>query len=96
VTGAIEADGIADWLVVHFPSGVSLHLTIGNAASAAGASNFQVAGYSSCASMIITTTGTGTKSLDFPDSGPHDVIVHIVANPWNVAYPSYTLRLEGR
>ena len=51
---------------------------------------------SDCSSLIVMTTGTGTKTLDFPDSGPHDVIVRIGANPWKAATPTYTLKLEAR
>jgi len=97
VTGALAAAGSADWLVVTFAAGATVHLTIGNAAAASDASDFQVQAFSkNCSSMIVMTTGTGTKSLDFPDSGPHDVIVKIEANPWKVATPTYTLKLEGR
>ena len=73
-----------------------MRLTVSNAATAAAASNIQVEAYSSCASLLVMTTGTGTKTLDFADSGPHEVFVRIGANPWNAAYPTYTLTLEGR
>jgi hypothetical protein len=96
VNGAIKSAGSNDWLLVHFAPGASVRLTIGNATPAADASDFQVLAFSDCSSLIVMTTGTGTKTLDFPDSGPHDVIVRIGANPWKAATPAYTLKLEAR
>ena len=96
VNGAIKTAGSTDWLLVHFAPGASVRLTIGNAAPATDASDFQVLAFSDCSSLIVMTTGTGTKTLDFPDSGPHDVIVRIGANPWKAATPTYTLKLEAR
>jgi len=96
VTGAIEAAGVEDWLVVHF-TGASVHVTLGSAVPIPGGSDFQIAIYSACSSPSTTpTTGAGIKTVDLPGSGPHDVIIRIMAGPWNAAGAMYTLRLEGK
>ncbi len=96
VTGAIKTSGSIDWLTVRFASGTSVHLTLSNAAPAADVSDFQLQAFSDCSSMIVMTTGTGEKTLDFPDSGPHEVLVRIVASEWKATSPTYRLKLEGR
>ena len=96
VTGEIKTSGSMEWLTLRFAPGTSVHLTLNNAAPAADASDFQLQAFSDCSSMIVMTTGTGEKTLDFPDRGPHAVLVRIVANQWKAASPTYSLKLEGR
>ena len=96
VTGTIEAAGVEDWLTVRFTS-ASVQVTLGSPVPIPGGSDFQIATYSACSSPLTSpTTGSGTKSLDLPGSGPHDVIVRITASPWNATNATYTLRLEGK
>jgi hypothetical protein len=96
VTGGIEAAGVEDWLTVHFTS-ASVHVTLGSPVPIPGGSEFQIATYSTCSAPSVSpTTGSGTKSLDLPGSGPQDVIVRITASPWNATNATYTLRLEGK
>jgi hypothetical protein len=96
VTGGIEAAGVEDWLTVHFTS-ASVHVTLGSPVPIPGGSEFQIATYSTCSAPSASpTTGSGTKSLDLPGSGPHDVIVRITASPWNATNATYILRLEGK
>jgi hypothetical protein len=96
VTGSIKTSRGIDWLTLRFAPGTSVHLTLNNSTPAADASDFQMQAFSDCSSMIVMTTGTGEKTLDFPDSGPHTVLVRIVTNQWKAASPAYTLKLEGR
>ena len=95
VTGVIEAASALDWFTVRFNAGVSIHLTLG--AAVTGGSEFQVRGYSACSTPLTAgTAGAGTKTLDFPDSGPHTVLIRISASPWDGARATYNVRLEAR
>ena len=96
MTGTSKAAGSADWLTVNFPSGTSMRMTISNPVAAADASDFQLQAFSDCSTMIVMTTGLGTKTLEFPDNGPHAVLVRIVASQWRSASPTYSLKVEGR
>jgi hypothetical protein len=95
VTGTIEAPVALNWITVRFSTGTSLHLTLNSAA--AGGSDFQMRAYSDCTTPLgAATSGGGTKTLDFPDSGPHSIIVRVHAKPWDDTRRSYTIALEGR
>jgi hypothetical protein len=97
LNGVIDTAGVEEWITVRLVNGTSAHATLSNAAAGSGGSDFQVQAYSSCATPIGSpTAGTGPKTLDLPDSGPHEIILRITANPWVVARPMYTLRLESR
>jgi hypothetical protein len=95
VTGTIEAAGVEDFFRISFATGTSVKVTLSNADGSA--SDFQLQAYSTCSTPIgAPTTGTGLKTVDLPDSGPHTVVLRVSANPWNVARPTYQLRIEGR
>lgn len=96
VTASLKTSRAIDWLTLRFAPGTSVHATLNNSAPMADASDFQLQAFSDCSTMIVMTTGTGEKTLDFPDSGPHSVLVRIVTNQWKAASPAYTLKLEGR
>jgi hypothetical protein len=97
ITGAIEASGIEDWLVIQLVGGASVHLTLRNASPDGTGSEFQMQAYSSCGSPLgAPTTGTGAKTLDLPASGPYTVTIRISASSWDVARPTYRLQAEGR
>ncbi len=97
MTGAIEADGVADWFKVSFSAGTTLNLTLRNAVAGTGGSEFQMQVFSACGIPLgAATTGGGQKTLTVPDSGPHAVIVRVFASVWNVAGPMYSLVLDGR
>ena len=95
VTGAIEAPVALGWITVRFSTGTSLHLTLSGAV--AGGSDFQVRAYADCSKPLgAATSGSGTKTLDFPDSGPHTIILRVHAKPWDDTQRIYTLAIEGR
>ena len=83
-----------DWITVHFNPGTSVHVTL-SGADASG-SEFHVRTYGDCATPLAAAAGSGVKTLDFPDSGPHTIVLRIHANPYDAARSAYTLRLEGR
>ena len=94
VTGAIEAAVALDWITVRFSTGTSLHLTLSSVV--AGGSEFQVRAYADCATPLgAATSGSGTKTLDFPDSGPHAIVLRVHARPWDDTRRIYTIALEG-
>jgi len=95
LTGVIEGASALDWFMVRFNTGMSVRLTLSGAV--AGGSEFQARAYSDCSTpLAAATTGAGTKTLDFPDSGSHTIFVRISANPWDGARATYNVRLEAR
>jgi hypothetical protein len=97
LTGVIVASGVEDWVTIQLPQGLSEHLVLRNASSDGGGSEFQMQAYSGCAtSMGATTTGSGEKTLDLPGNGPRTVMLRISASTWDVARPTYSLRIEAR
>ena len=95
VAGLIEGPVMLDWITVRFNPGTSVHVTLSG--EDAGGSEFQVRAYGDCATpLAAATAGSGVKTLDFPDSGPHTIVLRIHAKPYDAARSSYTLRLESR
>jgi hypothetical protein len=94
VAGVIGESLMLDWITVHFNPGTSVHVTL-SGADASG-SEFHVRTYGDCATPLAAAAGSGVKTLDFPDSGPHTIVLRIHANPYDAARSAYTLRLEGR
>lgn len=95
VAGLIEGPVMLDWITVRFNPGTSVHVTLSG--EDARGSEFQVRAYGDCATpLAAATAGSGVKTLDFPDSGPHTIVLRIHAKPYDAARSSYTLRLESR
>jgi len=80
-----------EWLAVSFVTGASLTVSLQGVQSP---SDFDLVAYSVCGNQIAATSA-GSKSLNFPDTGPHRVILEVRPTAWDYAKSNYTILLTA-